>query len=78
MVGRLVEPGNIGAAKPFHPLRIAPRLGLPKVELETTQSFVPSFRFTLNGSPHIYPARSARSARSGSSETTVRAVNSNR
>jgi len=48
MVGRLVEPGNIGAATPFHPLRLAPRLGLPKVERETTQSFVGSLRFALN------------------------------
>jgi hypothetical protein len=75
MVGRLVEPGNIGAAKPFHPLRLAPRLGLPKVERETTQSFVASLRFTLNWSPHVYFARNARSR---SSETTLRAVNSNR
>ena len=38
MVERLVEPGNIGSDTPFNPLRLALRLGLPKVEPETTQS----------------------------------------
>ena len=75
MVERLIEPGNIGSDTPFHPFHLAPRLGLPKMELETVHSFVASLRFTLNWSPHVYLARNARSR---SSETTDRAVNSNR